>query len=593
MLYTRNCWQFSIALQLPAENLNQNIAEVKKISFCLFLFLLYGCGRAQDQDCCPPALFSQVIAAVQDNHIRPLPIDDSLSAAVFHHFISQMEEEEGLLTAEEADQLSAYQFSIDDDMLNGTNLFLEAAFALLSADGERKRKSKAEWYQALINSYLAVNDYQSSFLSPTEKAKWDAAYHRSLVGTGIRFDITDTHPRIAEVFPDGPGWKTGRIKTGALLLGISTEDGGFIDFAGMPGEEVGSYLRGKPGSTAIIKVRQPGGETEQVAITRERYALSRARAWVLEGQPGQPRVGYIRLPRFYAGEQGCAADVLANLRYLNEEGVEGILFDVRDNQGGSSREAVELIGYFLRGGPVMQARYADGRHRVLEDEDSTAQYSGPLIVLANENSSSASELMAATLQQCGRALIVGSQTYGKGTIQQFFALGNNSHGQSYGDVKLTIGAFYAGKGYATQYRGVIPDIALPTENRYLPTGERKVENALQFSHLPEFESSRDTASLEALRRKSLGRQEKSEYFQAVEKLALKKKHGKEKDQEQEAPAVRGSPGRRLGMIWEEQPSERLKAYWEDKVLTDYYLFESYLIMNDYLELELKEQEGKG
>lgn len=577
---------------------------MKKLSILSFLFLLHSCGRAQDQDCCNPELFSQVIATVQDNHIRPLPIDDSLSAAVFRHFLSKLEEEKGLLTESEINQLKVYQFEIDDDMLNHANHFFEAAYALLNAGLEKKRKPKTEWYHALINSYLAVNDYQSAFLSTAEKEKWDAAFNRSLVGTGIGFDITDTYPRITEVYPGGPAWKTRRVKEGARLLGISTEEGQFIDFAGRSGDEVSGCLRGTAGSTADVKVLQPGGETEQIAITRAPYALSRAMAWVLEGEPGQPRVGYVRLPRFYAGERSCAADVLAQLRYLADQGVEGILFDVRNNQGGSSREAVTLIGYFLTGEPVMQARYADGNHRVLMDEDTAAEFSGRLIVLANENSSSASELMAATLQQYGRALIVGSQTYGKGTMQQFFTLGNDSRGQSYGEVKLTIGNFYAGKGYATQYRGVMPDIGLPGENKYLLTGERKVKNALQFSHLPDYTESRDTSLLKALRRKSLARQEKNEYFKVVEKRALERRRRDEnalarlddeayKAQEREAIAIQNGPAPRLAMVWEEHPSARLKAYWEEKVLTDRYLFESYLIMNDYLEQELVIGEGKG
>ena len=381
---------------------------MKKPFFCLFLLLLYSCGRAQDQGCCDPTLFSQVIATVEGNHIRPLPIDDSLSAAVFHHFISKLNGDKNRLTATELDQLKAYKFRIDNDMRNATNHFLEAAYSLLEAGG--KSRPKEELYHALINSYLAVNDYQSSFLSPAEKAKWDAAYHRSLVGTGIRFDITDTHPRITEVIPNSPAWKTGRVNAGAQLLGISAEGGGFIDFAGLSGNEVGGYLRGKPGSTANIRVRQPGGATQDIAIPREQYALSRAMAWVLEGGPGQPRVGYIRLPRFYAGEQGCAADVLANLRRLDKEGVEGILFDLRNNQGGSSLEAVE-------------------------------------------------------------------------------------------------------------------------------------------------------------------------------NLALAQKLRGEKAHKPEAPAIQEDSAPRLVIEWEAQPSERLKAYWEDKVLKDQYLFESYLILRDYLELK--------
>ncbi|MCB9350440.1 MAG: hypothetical protein H6573_23425 [Lewinellaceae bacterium] len=130
------------------------------------------------------------------------------------------------------------------------------------------------------------------------------------------------------------------------------------------------------------------------------------------------------------------------------------------------------------------------------------------------------------MQQYGRALIVGSQTYGKGTIQQFFTLGNDRRGQSYGEVKLTIGNFYAGKGYATQYRGVMPDISLPGENKYLPTGERKVKNALQFSHLPEYTESRDTSFLKASAGKAY-RQEKNEYFKVVEKIALERKRREE------------------------------------------------------------------
>ncbi|MCB0632200.1 MAG: hypothetical protein KDD15_20810, partial [Lewinella sp.] len=403
-------------------------------------------------------------------------------------------------------------------------------------------------------SYLSVNDYQSDFMSPAERAAWNASFNRSLVGTGVRFEIKGDYPEITEVYVDGPAWKTERIRTGDRLLGIQTDDDGHVDFAGRSGDGVSRMLAGPEGSIVRLQLQHADGQIEVVKVTREQFALSRTTAAVFGGKSGE-KIGYIRLPRFYSGNYSSATDVLADLSYLKAEAVSGIILDLRNNKGGSVAEAVHIIGYFLRGGTVMQAVYRDGRHRMLPDDDPLAQYEGKLMVLVNEGSASASELTAATLQQYSRAVIVGRQTFGKGTIQRFFEIIDERTGRKMGDVKLTIGGFYAGEGYATQYRGVMPDIVLSLESPAGITGERKVKNALRIDHLPSYPGQHSPSFVAVLRQKRQDRNLLSADRREVLTLDMKP-----------------------------ETSDREKAHWELVLLKDVDLYESFLIINDYLEV---------
>jgi C-terminal peptidase prc len=527
------------------KNANYSVSSLFIMS--QLLGFLNSCAYSQVESNEYTYLMSRIVATVQSNHLQPKAIDDSLSIALFTDFIARVDPEQKWLTTKEIAQLNAYQFTIDDDIQQGNYRFFAAVADRLPSD-----RSRESLFHDFIDSYLSINDYQSDFMSPAEREQWNASFNRSLVGTGISFEIGDEYPKITEVYVNGPAWNTAHILAGDQLLGLQLRDDTYVDLAGLSSEEVSSHLLGEEGSTLGLKVRHTNGQTETVAVRREHFALSRSTAAVLQDKNGQ-KIGYIRLPRYYSGDYSSAADILADLQYLQAEKVAGLILDVRNNKGGSAAEAVNIVGYFLHGEPVMRSVYRDGRQRTLSDEDPTAQYEGKLLVLVNQGSASASELTAATLQQYRRALIVGRQTFGKGTIQRFFEIMDDSTGNKLGDVKLTIGSFYAGKGYATQFRGVSPDISLPLEDPSKPTGEREVKHALRIEHLPEYVPSPPANFLPDLQQR----------YELRMKQANK-------------------AANYLTMEMKKEISAREKAHWELIFLEDVELLQSYWIMEDYL-----------
>ena len=462
-------------------------------------------------------------------------------------------------------------------------------------------QTRAQLFDQYLNSYVKLNDYQSEYLSPEAKARWDANFNREFVGVGLSLSTTHSYPIISEVIIDGPAWKTRAIKPGDRLLAIAAKDNLWIDLAGMPLQEVLDLLGGKPGSQVKLRIKKIGQAIREVVVIRDKIQLDLSVAAVIADGQDSPKLGYIRLPRFYAGEEGCSAHILQQLQALKAAEVDGIIFDVRDNQGGSAREAVAIMGYFLQGGVVMRSTYRDLESHQLDDEDKEAQYQGKLLILVNSKSSSASELFSGTLQDYGRALVVGSQTFGKGTIQRFFDLSDENQQILPGSIKLTMGTFYTAAGHTTQYKGIQPDIILPDPNHDVLTGERAVAHALQVPDLEISESPFPLPvipSLDNLQALSQARRQANPYFQEIEKLAEQKraqqhqtriplhfdkfKIWKQRSSSSTLTSARSPTGLQVQMLSVITTSENKKKYWSDRIGKDPYVMEASRIMRDYL-----------
>lgn len=528
-------------------NETKRLPITRRSLLLLPLFFLSSCAHTQEEGFSFPKLLQQIITTVEEHHLQPRVIDDELSEVLYDNFLVRIDPDSTLLSDLARHKLAGFRLHIDDDLTAGKLHFLDAVAEQLPAE-----YSHDELLYTFIDAYLSINDYQSDFMTPAEKVQWDAAFNRSLVGAGIRYELRDDYPEITKIYINGPAWNSQRIQPGDHLLGISTADGEKVDFNGKSTEEINTYLLGEEGSALQLHIRHGDGSFEQVDLIRARFALSRSTTAVLNASHDATRIGYIRLPRYYSGEYSAAADVLSDLRFLKKEQVAGLILDLRNNQGGSVMEAVSIIGYFLQGEPVMQARYRDGRQRILTDDDPATQFEGKVLVLVNEGSASASELTAATLQQYDRAIVVGGQTFGKGTIQRFFEVTDDYTGKKLGDVKLTIGSFYAGQGYATQYRGVMPDIILEDAHLAMPTGERNIKHALHIDHLPTYEATRDTFLLPALRRKF---------------LAQKRRY---------------DPKPIFDLLMKPELTIREKNHWQAQLSTDPKLSDCYLIMSTLL-----------
>ena len=458
-----------------------------------------------------------------------------------------------------------------------------------------------ELFEQYINAYLSCNDYQSTFLSPKSKAKWDSEFNRTFVGVGLSIETTMDYPEINDIVFDGPAWKTKKINRGDILMKVSNEENQLIDVAGLPLKKVIDLLKGTKGSKVTVRIKNSKNNIEDVVIERGQVLLSKTMSFVIKDKKDKAKIGYIYLPRFYSSGEGSAQDLLNELQKLISQEVDGVILDLRNNQGGSAREAREIVGYFLNGGATMQMVSKENL-RKFEDEDTTAQYSGKLIVMVNEKSSSASELLSGTLQDYNKAVIVGSQTFGKGTVQNFFEIIDEETSTKFGDIKLTIAKFYTGNGRTSQYNGIVPDIVLPSDNRHIKTGERVKQNALQFKNLEPIVTKKNDnfeQSLYQLEKLSKARQAKNVYFQQVEKKALLKKKSKThslvklnyKDFKKEKENSRGhkvlnTPDEKIVVISTATSNLEIEKneYWKLKLENDEYLFESILIMQNYLEL---------
>lgn len=473
---------------------------------------------------------------------------------------------------------------------------------------EISSQTRAELLEVYANAYLVNNDYQSQYLSPAAKAEWDAKFSRTFVGVGLSIETTLGYPIIKNVVFDGPAWKTKKINDGDILMKIFNENKDTIDLAGLPLAAIVSLLKGEKGSTVKIAIRNSENEIKEVEIVRAQLSLSLAMSFIIEDEINDTKIGYIYLPRFYRGDEGSSSHILNELKYLNDNKVEGIIFDVRDNKGGAAGEAINILSYFLNGGVVMQAKYANGAHRLLEDKDESVTYAGRLIVLVNDKSSSASELFSGTLQDYKRAIVVGSQTYGKGTIQRFFEITDTTEATKFGDVKLTIGSFYTGNGRSTQYNGVMPDVILTSENKYIKTGERSLENALKFDGINPSETITDTAYNQLLADLALlsnKRQLMNPYFIEMEQTALINRDNQQHylmNLSFESYKMDKEKAREILSTNNQNPVVNLKinvlsslnkypqgktAYWKSKLEKDNYISECLAIMNDYADLDSK------
>lgn len=462
-----------------------------------------------------------------------------------------------------------------------------------------KGVSESELLEMFINAYVSANDYQSGFFSPKSKSAWDNNFSRNFVGIGISIEATFDYPIVSEVVFNGPAWKTHKINTGDILLKISDEDNQLIDVAGMPIEKVLELLRGTQGSKVLLRVKKTKNNIEDIEVERNLFSLPKTMSFILEDSKDHSKVGYIYLPRFYSGAENCSIHVLEALKKLEQLQTKGIILDLRDNQGGSASEARKIIGYFLKGGAVMQIVYADKNHRIFEDDDSTSIYSGKLVVLVNEGSSSASELLSGTLQDYHRAIVVGSQTYGKGTVQRFFEVINKVDSTKVGEVKLSIAKFYTGNGRSIQYIGVTPHIVFPSANMYIKTGERAEHNSLRFESLNPMTTTKSEdfeRIIQSLTQLSQARKLKNKYFKIIKNQAILKKFNEErslinlnyavyKKEKINEPSLNKSSVMIKVLPTSNSELDLEKAnYWGVQLNNDEYLLESMMILKDYLQM---------
>lgn len=343
-----------------------------------------------------------------------------------------------------------------------------------------------------INAVANVYDPHTGYFPPKAKKDFDIEFTGRLEGIGASLQEKDGQIKVMEIVPGSPSYLQGDLKPGDAIQKVAQGNADAVLVEGMRLDDAIQLIRGKKGTEVRLTVRKQDGSTRIIPIVRdvivfeETYAQS---AMIDEKQ----KIGYIKLPGFYAdfernGGRNSGADVKAEVEKLKAAGMQGLILDLRNNGGGSLSDAVEMAGLFIDQGPIVQVRTASGKTVVLDDRDPEVQYGGPLVIMVNSNSASASEILAAAMQDYKRAVIVGTPTFGKGTVQQFIELDEALPSQfdpykPFGALKLTIQKFYRINGGTTQLRGVTPDVILPDPYSFLDFGEKEQDFPLAFDEI--------------------------------------------------------------------------------------------------------------
>jgi carboxyl-terminal processing protease len=349
-----------------------------------------------------------------------------------------------------------------------------------------------EMESLFFNSLIAIFDPHSQYFPPRAKEDFDIDMSGTLEGIGALLGEDDGFIKVFDVIPGSPAWIQGLLKVEDVILKVGQGDEEPVDIVGMSVADAARLVRGPKGSLVRLTVRKPDGRIVAVSLVRNVVELQEtyARSAVLTNDRLKKSFGYVYLPKFYhdfnrpAGRT-AGDDVEKEIRRLVALGVDGMILDLRGNGGGALEDAVKLAGLFIEKGPVVQVRDRRSAPQVYEDRDGSVSFNGPLVVLVNSLSASSSEIVAAALQDYRRAVIIGSRTFGKGTVQVMldldrFLSADMADLKPLGAIALTVQKYYRINGGSTQYKGVEPDIVLPDISDYLDVGERKQKNALPW-----------------------------------------------------------------------------------------------------------------
>ena len=352
---------------------------------------------------------------------------------------------------------------------------------------------RKDYFAIFLTTIVEQFDPHTNYMAPPDKDRFDQRMSGKLEGVGARLQKKKDYINVMEVISGGPAWRGEHIEVGDILLKVRQEDElEPVSIVGMRIDDAVKLIKGPKGSKVILTVKGVDGSIREEIITRDVVELEETYAKSTLINKQENTFGLINLPAFYFNmqnykERNAATDIEKELLALKQEGIEGLVLDLRNNGGGSLRTAVDIAGLFIKKGPVVQVASSDGTKDVLEDEDATIVWDGPLVILVNELSASASEILAAAMQDYKRAIVIGSkQTYGKGTVQNVVDLNRWLRKNDQGDMgalKLTTQKFYRVNGGSTQLEGVKSDVVMPDRYSYFDVGERDYDNPLPYDKI--------------------------------------------------------------------------------------------------------------
>lgn len=403
-----------------------------------------------------------------------------------------------------------------------------------------KESNRNDRLSSYFNSITALYDPHTEYFAPKDKANFDIGMSGQLQGIGAQLQEKDGLIKVSTIIPGSASYRQGQLKVGDVIMKVAQGAADPVDITDMRLDDAVQLIRGNKGTEVRLTVKKPDASIVVIPIIRDIVVIedTYAQSVILNGKK---KIGYIKLPEFYAdfsgkGGRSSAKDVKKELEKLKNEHVEGIILDLRYNGGGSLPDVVDMVGLFINKGPVVQVKHKAGAAMVLEDTAAGVFYDGPLTVLVNSNSASASEIMAAAIQDYKRGVIVGTSpaTFGKGTVQRFYDLDNYLPAKyasikPLGSVKITMQKFYRVNGGATQLKGVIPDIILPDPYYLLDQGEKEQDYPMTWDEIPaaNYKPFNPTYSLSKLKSSSESRVKTNPGFELLNDAAKRLK--KQKD----------------------------------------------------------------
>jgi carboxyl-terminal processing protease len=352
--------------------------------------------------------------------------------------------------------------------------------------------TREDWFTVYINAIVTQYDPHTYYFSPEDKEKFDVSMSGKFEGIGARLQKKNEGIEVSELISGGPAWRGKLLEQGDIIIKVAQANEQPIDIAGMRLDDVIKKIKGPKGTLVKLTVKKVDGSVKVIPIVRDEVETEETFAKSTVVEKDGKLFGVIYLPKFYQSfenksNRDAFKDVAIEVERLKAMNVEGIVMDLRDNGGGSLETVVKMTGLFIDKGPVVQVKPAGGKAQILPDSDPKVQWDGPLVVMINNYSASASEIFAAAIQDYNRGIIIGSkQSYGKGTVQNVFELNEFVRGNQYGDLgalKTTTQKFYRVNGGSTQLEGVKSDIIMPDRFSYMQTGEKDEKSALPWDKI--------------------------------------------------------------------------------------------------------------
>ena len=390
---------------------------------------------------------------------------------------------------------------------------------------------RSDWFSVYINSFVSQYDPNTSYLDPESKDRFDVDMSGNYAGIGARLQKKIDKVEITEVISGGPAWRDNTLEKGDAILKVRQDDEEEpVSILTMRLSEAVKLIKGEKGTKVHLTVKKVDGSISEVTLKRDIVQLEETYIKSSIVKKDNNNYGIINIPKFYIdfdnqSNRDAAKDLKTEIERLKEQGIKGLVIDLRNNGGGALKTVVDMAGMFIKNGPVVQVKYYDKEKQVLSDRDRSILWTGPLVILVNEGSASASEILAAAMQDYKRAIIIGgNQTWGKGTVQNVFPLDRMVRGNTNGDLgalRYTTQKYYRINGGSVQLEGVKSDINVPYRYKYLDFGEKDSENPLEWDEIDDVDYTtwQSNFDFDQAIQKSKDRMSNNEYLKLVDENA--------------------------------------------------------------------------